>query len=285
MFSHTFFLFLFIHLGRAQVTLDKTLVRSKYSNYATATSMYFDSRQITHIDHNAFSGVNSIRYIVLDYNSITAIGQVFNPYYYFMVYGTNMCYNTATSGISCAPSTHLNNLDVLGLSNNKITTIDENSMIGCVCERLDLSYNSLSKLTHNQLFSTLGPTYPTPKLRELYLSDNKLTDISQLFSYSSSYYSKLTLIDLSFNLLTTISTSTFQNVQSLIQLRLNDNKITSINQASFSGLTNLRQIHLYNNPFYPLTPSVSQLLNLLQFCTSANPSCTICSNNSCSKAL
>ena len=71
-------------------------------------------------------------------------------------------------------------------------------MLGSVCDTLDLSYNSLSKLTHNQLFSTLGPTNPTPKLRELYLSGNKLTDISQLFSYSSAYYSKLTYIDLSF---------------------------------------------------------------------------------------
>jgi hypothetical protein len=285
MFFHTFFLFLIIHLGRAQVTLDKTLVRSLFSNYTTATSMDFRSKLITHIDHNAFSGVNSIQEIYLSSNSITAIGQVFNPYYYFMVYGTNMCYNTATSGISCAPSTHLNKLWTLSFADNKITTIDENSMIGSVCERLYLNYNSLSKLTHNQLFSTLGPTYPTPKLRELYLYKNKLTDISQLFSYSSSYYSKLTLIDLSFNLLTTISTSTFQNVQSLTYLLLNDNKITAIDQASFSGLANLKQIHLYNNPFYPLTPSVSQLLNLLQFCTSANPQCLLCSNGSCTKAL
>jgi Leucine-rich repeat (LRR) protein len=284
MFFHTFFLFLIIHSGQAQLSLDKELLRSLYSDYASATTMSFNSKRITHIDHNAFSGVNAIQSIDLSNNSITAIGQVFNPYYYYMIYAANSCYNTAASG-SCAPSAHLNSLLTINLSNNKISIIDENSMLGSVCDTLDLSYNSLSKLVYNQLFSVISTSYPIPKLRVLNLSNNKLTDISQLFTNPSTYYSKLTHIHLSSNLLTTITPTTFKNVLSLSHLFLNDNKITAIDQTSFSGLTNVRQIHLYNNPFYPETPTVQQILLLLQFCTLANPSCSLCSNALCSLKL
>jgi Leucine-rich repeat (LRR) protein len=286
MFFHTFFLFLVIHLGQAQITLDGVLLRSLYSDYATATTMSLNSKLITHIDHSVFSGVNAIQSIDLSNNSITAITQAFNPYYYYMVYYANSCYNAvAAPGITCPTTTHLRNLMTINLSNNKISHIDENSMLGGVCDTLDLSYNSLSKLVYNQLFSVIGTSYPTPKLRVLNLSYNKLTDISQLFTYSSTYYSKLTHIYLSSNLLTTITPTTFKNVLSLSHLFLNDNKITAIDQASFSGLTNVRELHLYSNPFYPEAPTVSQLLYLLQFCTLANPSCKMCSNALCSLKL
>ena len=100
--------------------------------------MSLHSKIITHIDHNAFAGVNSIQSVDLSNNSITAITQAFNPYYYQMIYAVNSCTNTITGG-SCAPSTHFRNLMTINLSNNKISHIDENSMLGVVCDTLDLT--------------------------------------------------------------------------------------------------------------------------------------------------
>jgi len=310
---------------QAQIVLDRVLLKKFYSNYSTATSMSFKSKLISHIDHTAFAGVNAIQSIDLSNNSLMFVGQAFNPLYFYLVHspasyvfngycnacgitcptscsGTTCsktcqgyisnaqcsptisnCYNVAKDYQTCSTGTYLNNLMTINLSSNKISHIDENSMLGCVCDTLDLSYNSLSRLVFNQLFSILGR--PTTKLRVLNLNSNKLTDISQLFTFPSSYYSKLEQIDLSFNSLTTITPTTFKNVLSLSQLFLNDNKITAIDTDSFKGLANLRQLHLYNNPFYPETPTVSQLLYLLQFCDLANPYCSICLNALCSMKL
>ncbi len=224
-------------------------------------------------------------------NTIQVISQAFNPFYYYLAYtttslATSNCINTAVSYASCQPGTHFNNLLTINLSNNKITYIDKESLLGTVCETLDLSYNSLSKLVCDQLFSNISPTNPVPKLKTLNLSNNQLTDISGLFTYSSAYYSRLTHINLSFNKLTQITNTTFSNVKSLTHLYLNDNNINAIALNSFEGLLSLRQLHFYNNPYYDLAATnMMQMLNLLQLCSIASNLCQFCISSSCTKFL
>jgi len=277
--------------GQGQTILDQNLLRSTYSSYDSATSISFTGKSISHIDHNTFAGVTSVQTIDLSNNAITVISQAFNPFYYYLVYTSTSkdpynCFNTGVGTfIRCAPGTHFDSLSTINLSNNKISHIDMDSMLGTVCETLDLSHNSLTKLVYNQLFSTFSPVYPKSRLRKLYLNNNQLTDISGLFTQLTYSYSNLTHINLSYNKLTQITSSTFSEVTSLTHLYLNNNNINAIDSNSFVGLVNLRQLHFYNNPFYLENGSLSQILQYLQLCTQANNLCFVCSNSSCSKSL
>ncbi len=264
-------------------------MRSTYPSFGSEKIIRFTGKSISHIDHNAFAGVNSVQSIDLSNNAITVISQAFNPYNYYLLIGTNLCYKPAieVGSHSCYPGGHFNNLLTINLSNNKITHIDIDSMLGTVCETLDLSYNSLNKLVYDQLFSVVGPVNPVAKLKTLNLSNNQLTDISGLFPWSSAYYSRLTHIKLSFNKLTQITSTLFSNVKSLTHLYLNNNLITSIHKESFAGLVNLREIHIYSNSYYDLAATnPMQMIAILQLCSPTSSSlCGVCTSSSCAKFL
>lgn len=289
------------HVGKTQVILDQSYLRSMYS--LSATSMNFQSKSISHIDHNAFAGVTAIQTINLSNNFLTVITQALNPYYYYLVYATYKtfstscsysyakCYNTG-AGINakCAPATHFTNLLTINLSKNKIAHIDKDSMLGAFCQTLDLSFNNLNKIVYNQLFSTIEPqsylitnSNPFNKLKTLNLNGNKLKEISELFTYSSTYYPQLTDVYLNSNLIEKIGSDTFKNVKSLIKLDLANNKIIAIEGLSFQGLTNLRQVFIHDNPLTTnmTTPS---MLQILQLCIPANPMCILCFSTSCTKS-
>ena len=234
--------------------------------------MDFSSKSIVHIDHFTFGEVNSIKSINLSNNSISIVSQAFNQYLFRMIF-VSQHWDT---------SNHFYYLLHLNLSHNKIIHIDMDSLLGAFCKTLDLSYNKLTKLTSNQLF-TKWSSYPNPiKIETLYLNNNELNDISSLFSYSSSHYPRLAHVYLEFNSLTRIDSSTFANVKSLTHLYLNENQIKSIDSLTFQGLTNLRQVYLYNNPVSNYASVTPQLLQLLQLCGPANTNCSVCFSASCS---
>jgi len=277
-----------LKFGQALKILDQNLLRSTYSSYGSATSISFAGMSISHIDHNTFAGVTSVQSIDLSNNEITVISQAFNPFYYYLVYisysiSHKNCLNTGSGSgfVNCAPGTHFNFLLIINLSNNKISYIDKDSMLGTVCETLDLSHNNLTKLVYNQLFSIIGPLNPTSKLRKLYLNNNQLTDISSLFNRISRYYSNLTHIYLSYNKLTQITSTTFSDVKSLTHLYLDNNNLNAIASDSFRSLDSLRELHIYNNP----CESIFQLFDYLQLCNPNNKLCVVCFNSSCSISL
>jgi Leucine-rich repeat (LRR) protein len=227
-------------------------------------------KDINHIDHFAFADLNALQFLDLSENSISVISQAFNKYIFNIVYASG----------PWAPPTHFNNLLDINLSHNKIIHIDTDSFLAAFCQTLDLSYNSLTRINANQLF-TKWTTYPNPiKINTLKLNNNQLSDISGLFSYGSTLYPKLTHVYLNSNKITRIEADTFRNVKSMTHLYLNDNKITSIDGLAFQGLVNLRQVYLHDNPV-ALNPL--QIAQILQLCRPANPLCAICFSESCSK--
>ena len=168
---------------------------------------------------------------------------------------------------------------VIDLSNRSIIHVETNTFVDVSCKVLDLSFNSLTLLHSNQLFSNKEEYSNVTTLK---LNNNKLNEISSLFEYESTHYPLLTHIHLEFNLLTEISVNTFTNVKSLTHLFLNNNHITFIDPLAFENLLNLLQIHLYNNPLSnyrdTLTPNI---FNVIQLCTPANNKCVICFSSSC----
>ena len=176
---------------------------------------------------------------------------------------------------------------IIDFSNRSIIHVETNTFVDVSCKVLDLSFNSLTLLHSNQLFSNKEYSYETNhiKLKTLKLNNNKLNEISSLFEYESTNYPLLTHIHLEFNLLTEITANTFTNVKSLTHLFLNNNHITFIDPLAFENLLNLLQIHLYNNPLSNyrdnLTPNI---FNVLQLCTPANNKCLICFSSSCNNS-
>ena len=258
----------------AQVLLDQNLLRTNYPDYATVVNMTFRSLSIIHVDHFAFAGTIALQSLDLSNNSLTVISQAFNQYLFTMV----------TNSGTWAPPTHFNQLSTLNLSKNKIFHIDADSFVGAFCETLDLSFNSLTSVRSNQLF-TKFTSYPNPiKLKTLKLNNNKLKDISGLFSYSNTVYPQLTTLRLEFNLLQTIDNNTFTNAKSLTHLYLNDNLITFIDPYAFKDLLNLRQLFLYNNNNTNVSPTnLQSLLMAMQVCKPAGQYCMVCLSESCTK--
>jgi Leucine-rich repeat (LRR) protein len=264
-----------VGVSKGQTILNQAYLRAQYPSYASTTSMDFKSHNIIHVDHFTFTGANAVQSINLANNSIPVISQAFNQYLFNIVYVSS----------TWAPSAHFTNLLSIDLSYNKIIHIDINSFLAAFCETLDLSYNSLSKLHANQLFTPYG-SYPNPiKIKYLKLNNNKLSDISGLFSYGSTLYPRLTHVYLQSNLITRIEATTFTNVLSMTHLYLNDNQITSIDGLAFKGLVNLRQVYIYNNPVANFGGGITTgILTLLQLCGPANTQCLICFSTTCTKS-
>jgi Leucine-rich repeat (LRR) protein len=236
------------YYGQSQVILDNGLLKSLVPAYTTATSIDLSSKSIIYIDSLTFKYTPQVfTTLSLSRNQLSAI--------------------TATVFINSVT------LKTLTLSYNKITKIETNAFNNANLNSLttlDLSYNNFTSLTYNDIFGLTN-------LSVLRLEYNQLTDISNLFRGSSSYYTKLTHIYLTGNLITTISTSTFNLIPSLVYLYLNDNKLVTIAAQSFYGLTNLQFIFIGNNPITNSYP-----LNVQQLCL-ANPRCTVCFYSTCSK--
>jgi Leucine-rich repeat (LRR) protein len=267
---------IFINYSRGQVILDQAYLHNLYPSYESTQNMDFKLHNIVHVDHFTFAGANAVQSINLSNNSISVISQAFNQYLFTIVY------RSAT----WAPATHFNNLLDINLSHNKIIHIDTDSFLAAFCQILDLSYNSLTRIHANQLF-TKWATNPNPiKINTLKLNNNQLSDISGLFSYGSTLYPHLAHVYLNSNKITRIEADTFRNVKSLTHLYLNDNKITSIDGLAFQGLVNLRQVYMHGNPVVTISnPSeISQIWQVMQLCASANPQCIICFSAACQKS-
>ena len=179
--------------------LDKYYLQYEYSSYRTTSVIDLSNRSIIEVDHFAFSNAYAIQFIDLSHNSLSSIGHSFN------------LENSIFVDVK-----HLSSID---LSHNKIVYIETNSFLAYSCEILDLSFNSLTLLHSNQLFSNKEEYSNLKsnqnKLKTLKLNNNKLNEISSLFEYESTDYPLLTNIHLEFNLLTEISANTFTNVKSL----------------------------------------------------------------------
>ena len=172
--------------------LDKYYLQYEYSSYRTTSVIDLSNRSIIEVDHFAFSNAYAIQFIDLSHNSLSSIGHSFN------------LENSIFVDVK-----HLSSID---LSHNKIVYIETNSFLAYSCEILDLSFNSLTLLHSNQLFSNKEEYSNVTTLK---LNNNKLNEISSLFEYESTDYPLLTNIHLEFNLLTEISANTFTNVKSL----------------------------------------------------------------------
>ncbi|CAN9500779.1 unnamed protein product [Ophioblennius macclurei] len=168
--------------------------------------------------------------------------------------------NNKIEEITVEHVSHLHQLETLNLQNNWLTTNGLEDEGFEMLEQLAYLYLANNKLTSapkalppslmsadfaaNQLTKIYPYTFGyKPKLRSVYLHNNKLTDAGlpeQMFNGSDS----LEILTMSSNFLQVVP----QNLpKSLYRLHLKNNKLEKIPVGAFDTLSNLRELYLQNN--------------------------------------
>uniref|UniRef100_F7GEA8 Immunoglobulin superfamily member 10 n=1 Tax=Monodelphis domestica TaxID=13616 RepID=F7GEA8_MONDO len=121
-------------------------------------------------------------------------------------------------------------------------------------ERINLGYNSLTKLTETD-FTGLH------KLELLMLHSNEIRVISDK-TFTDLY--ALQVLKMSYNKVRRLHRDTFHGLRNLTRLHLDHNHLEFINPETFYGLTSLRLVHLEGNLLTQLHPNTFVSMSYLQ---------------------
>lgn len=139
-------------------------------------------------------------------------------------------------GLTSVPRTIANTTTSLNLATNEITEITNTDFAGLTnLQVLRLSQNKISEFGDKALQGI--------QLLELDLSSNQLTNIPNLCVSKSS----LQILELSCNSIVQVEVGISNNMSELLMLNLECNEITEINNTDFAGLTKLEVLKLSKN--------------------------------------
>ena len=158
---------------------------------------------------------------------------------------------------------NLPNLEILSLSSQYISNMNiDSEAFGSnldALEMIDLSGNMLTSLP-NGLLSTVSSS-----LRVLWLGENEFQDFSST-KLGLNHSPMMTELNLTSNLIDTLSSKNFAHVQSLRSLDLSNNRIDRIDGDTFKDMQNLTQLWLDGNmlvsfpsDLFSMTPNLSEL--------------------------
>ncbi|EFO22181.2 immunoglobulin I-set domain-containing protein [Loa loa] len=142
-------------------------------------------------------------------------------------------------GFSRLVFAHTPQLETLLLRKNRLNSIPLGIESLANLRKLDLKANNISQVTTIDV-SRIA------KIDVVDLSRNVIRDFPRLHMLQAAN-AKITKLDLSNNLLTTLRSDTFMALQSLRILRLSRNKIETIEKSAFQGLFALRFLDLSRN--------------------------------------
>ncbi|KAM3930437.1 immunoglobulin superfamily member 10 [Leptodactylus fuscus] len=121
-------------------------------------------------------------------------------------------------------------------------------------ERINLGYNSLSKLTESD-FAGLK------KLELLMLHSNEIQTIHE---NAFQDLSSLQVLKMSYNKVKTLHKNTFRGLKSMVRLHMDHNKLEFLPPESFYGLTSLKLVHLEGNELRQLHTDTFVTLRFIQ---------------------
>ncbi|XP_069583600.1 immunoglobulin superfamily member 10 [Ranitomeya imitator] len=121
-------------------------------------------------------------------------------------------------------------------------------------ERINLGYNSLSKLTE-------GDFTGLKKLELLMLHSNEIHTIHE---HAFQDLSSLQVLKMSYNKVKTLHKNTFRSLKSLVRLHMDHNKLEFLSPESFYGLTSLKLVHLEGNELRQLHMDTFVTLRFIQ---------------------
>ncbi|VDL77506.1 unnamed protein product [Nippostrongylus brasiliensis] len=244
----------------------QTLTSSSLKSFRKFKELDLSYNQISSVFPAAFETISYVKALDLSYNSLAYIAR-----------GTfkNLAKNLERINLEenifhALPMalSDLRNLTHLNMNGNKLTRLDEEALRGMkeVLVDLSLAYNRLKAVPTNALngmvrlqhldlsknnikqldrlaFGTLDGTGKS--LMQLNLAGNQLKSIEEpgVFLYMTS----LAYLDLSYNQLEHIESSTFEKLPGLERLYLQNNKLRQFPIKSEQKMDNLRQLNLDNN--------------------------------------
>ena len=120
--------------------------------------LFLDHKQISVITTDAFSGLDNVKYLALDFNSLTLV----DP----LVFGSlrnlerlSLASNQLSHLDTVAAFATMPNLRILNLSWNQLTSIDRNSFVGLVnLEKVYLGSNPISYLQPAYILKLCSPS-------------------------------------------------------------------------------------------------------------------------------
>lgn len=250
----------------ANLRIDVLILQKIQINYLSSETfqgtqglnkLIIKESSIESIDSNAFKSLVDFIYEIeishskLDdlkfLNFVNSINQLTNIQYLHI---TNNEFTRISSDLSLVKPSPL---VVLNLSFNRINKIDSDAFGNLTnLARLNLKNNNLSGCLEQAPYSSLKNS-----LVRLSISHNRLTCLSEFELFENLQY-----LDLSFNLIETITNKTFQNLFNLYVLDLNYNRIKSLDPQAFSSLKNLYYLKLDSNNISQI-PDLRHLTSLI----------------------
>ena len=276
---------IFSRLRALRLTNNKlTHIKSKSLEcLASLEELYLSKNEIASIDADAFQNFPRLGVLLLQFNllkNVDFLKQCNAPLFLLAV-----TRNVLNGKVLSKVFESLKTLKNLEMSSNNLTFIDDETFKGLSSlTKMDLSNNNLTNITNNsfshsirlrslflennfiaeinpELFRTNfflsylsfrhnsiryirnGDFLYLSSLSSLDLSNNNISEIQD----GSLKLSFLNDLDLSYNKLTTISSSVLSGLGSLISLYINDNNITRIFPNAFDNLKDIQILGLNNN--------------------------------------
>ncbi|XP_023311481.1 chaoptin-like [Anoplophora glabripennis] len=206
---------------------------------------------------STFSGL-SLMQLNLTRNNILDLG--LNPFGDSAIKILDLSYNKISTLLKSSFSSQL--LDIR-ISWNRLSYI-ESECFNSDLQFLNLEYNSLYYINRNH-FSNLR------SLRELYLGNNRLTDVD----LTDNNLSKLEKLDLSYNRIKNLHRLTFSSLSNLKYLNVTSNQIKWISSITVQILTNLKILDISLN-YFTSFPYSSLSHSIESFNAFGNPWNCIC---------
>ena len=145
---------------------------------------------------------------------------------------------------------HLPKLGILNMNKINLATFDVGYFMGHVeIERLLIASSGIKYIRPVNISSMQKENVPL--IKELYLSDNNLSNIP---GYALRGFEKLQVLNLQGNRISSINNESFCGLNALVKLSLPWNKISSLPRASFACASNLLKIDLSSNYLATLDP-------------------------------
>ncbi|XP_070592846.1 toll-like receptor 13 [Erythrolamprus reginae] len=224
-----------IHLNQLNITESDNLIEKVCQWHQQVQSLNFQGNVFTNINVGAFENCTHLKFLDMSFNMLKRLPM--------------------------ASFQSLNLLHSISWTNNISTLVPIITPNVSLLERLDLSFNKITKITSddfrylnnlkafyingNQIAFVSSHTFDNlNNLQELHIGQNSLATITQPFSRS---LNKLEVLVVTQNNLETIERGIFKNLSSLRFLNLADNRIDTIVPGAFEGLSNLQILILGNN--------------------------------------
>ena len=254
-----------------QFNMLQQLSETVFSNLISLNWLDLQHNSISTILPKTFSGLKALSRLDLSYNQLNGLGTFLNN-----VTALRELYignNQLTLPLKSVSG--LSNLTVLHLQENQFSELPSNSFFGLrSLVWLNLAQNQLTYVSDGA-FNGLN------SLEILDLDYNLLTEIPKEFSSNPQILPSLVDLFLSYNLLRTLPSSSFLELNKLKKISLSYNPLLDISATAFAG-TQLIQISLLSNLALELPVDFFQELEAQFTGRDLNDSCKVyISKNSC----